>query len=138
MPTIWPVLRFPDACWVSGATVGDGLEVMNGSDSPGRVLVVGIDVSVEDRVEDEDEGEGGDDGVGDGEGGEAGGGGADSETEGIGGASVALAMPVASTPVESGGLMAGGRAEENAFESGANCEVAIGTTVRESCVGLIA
>jgi hypothetical protein len=103
---------------------------MIASDSPGCVVeeaVCGVEVdglaekvSEEANVEDVD-------GAGTGLG-----------ARGTEGAPVAVAIMVSSMPVVDGAPILGGRAEENAFELGVSREVAIGTTVIESCVGLIA
>ena len=52
--------------------------------------------------------------------------------------SIAVVILVVSTLVIVGAPIVGGSAEENAFEPGVRRDVAIGTTVRASCVGLIA
>jgi hypothetical protein len=99
-------------------------------DSPGRVVVEAVggvevdgladNVSGEATVEEVD-------GAGTGVG-----------ARGIEGAPVAVAIKVSSMLVATGAPILGGRAEENAFEPGVSRDVAIGTTVIESCVGLIA
>ena len=51
---------------------------------------------------------------------------------------VAVAIPVLLRVREGGGAIEGGKAEENAFDPGVSREVAIGRTVSEVWVGLIA
>jgi hypothetical protein len=133
IPTIWPVPKFPWACEVAGDAVGAEPELTAVPDWPvwvavGNVDEAGIDVLDDGVLEGEDDGKEAEDD----------GGGAGFAVEGAGGAPVVLVMFVASTFVVAGAPILGGRAEENALEPGVSWEVAIGTTVSESCEGLIA
>jgi hypothetical protein len=130
MPTIWPVFRLPCACEAAEDTVGADPDVMIALDSPGRVMVEAVCGVEVDRLADNVSGEATVeevDGAGTGVG-----------ARGIEGAPVAVAIMLSSMLVATGAPILGGRAEENAFEPGVSRDVAIGTTVIESCVGLIA
>ena len=113
IPTIWPVFRLPCAEEVVEPMVGDKPEVLAASDSAGCVVVEddtdAVDVgglveavSRKDKVEEE---------VGKGGSGEKGAG-------VVEGAPVAVVILVVSTLVVVGAPIAGGSAEENAFEPG--------------------
>lgn len=122
------MFRLPCAC--EAAAVADEPDVLIASDSPGRVAVeavCGVEVDgVAENVPDEanvEEVDGTGTGLG---------------ARGVEGAPVAVAIMVSSMLVADGAPILGGRAEENAFEPDDSRDVAIGTTVIESCVGLIA
>jgi hypothetical protein len=103
---------------------------MIASDSPGRVVVETVCGGEVDELADGVSGKADVrevDGVGAGIG-----------AGGIEGAPVAVAIMVASTLVVVGAPIIEGRAEENAFEPAVSWDVAIGTTIRESCEGLMA
>lgn len=141
IPIIWPVLRLPWACISVGTTVGEESDVRTASNSPvgeGVEFIDGVDDDMEADVlvegacvVDDDGGDGIEVEEDDGEGPAVG-------TGGRVGAPVAVAIFVASILVAAGAPMVGGRAEEKALESGVNFEVAIGTTVSNSCEGLMA